>query len=56
MDYIIRSCDFPKKEILMAYLSNFLVINFQKKNFLIDYVTRSCDLLEPRKQVGLQIM
>ena len=36
MDYISRSCDFPKKEILMAYISilgrNFLK-NYQKRKF-----------------------
>ena len=31
---VSRSCDFPKKEILMADISNFLVINFQKTNLM----------------------
>jgi len=32
MDYVIKSCDLPKKEILMDYISNFLV--FWSTNFL----------------------
>jgi len=48
MDYVIRSCDLPKKEILMDSISNFLVswsINFLCRKYLMDYVSRSCDLL-----------
>ena len=36
MDYISRSCDFPKKENLMAYISSFgrnFLKNYQKRKF-----------------------
>ena len=31
MDYISRSCDFPKRKFLMAYISNFLMMKMPKK-------------------------
>jgi hypothetical protein len=34
--YISRSCDLPKKEILMAYISSLKIVleyNFQKRKF-----------------------
>ena len=34
MDYIIGSCDFPKKEILMAYISIFWALFLKEFPFL----------------------
>ena len=45
--YLSKSRDFPKKEILMAYISNFgrhFPKKLPKKEILMDYISRSCDL------------
>jgi hypothetical protein len=47
MAYKHKSHDFPKKEILMAYISElcgFFQIGISKKGSLMAYVSKSCDL------------
>ena len=47
MACVSRSCDLPKKGILMAYISNscdLLVMGSPKMEILMDYISRSCDL------------
>ena len=47
------------KGILMAYVSNhrkWFGIGFPKKESLMDYVSRSCDLLKKKTAGGLVLM
>ena len=50
--YVSRSCDFPKKEILMAYISIPKTILEQEFPFLVilmAYINQSCDPQKARK-------
>ena len=53
--YISRSCDFPKKEILMDYISIFrrYFPKITKKGNLMAYVSRSHD--PPKSKNGEQV-
>ena len=44
MGYISRSCDLPKKEILVAYISSFKIVldRISQKGDLIAYINRLC--------------
>ena len=47
--HLSRSCDLLKKGILMAYVSNhrkWFGIGFPKKENLMDYISRLCNLLK----------
>ena len=46
--YISRSCDLPKKEILVAYISSFKIVldRISQKGDLIAYINRPCGLLK----------
>ena len=50
IDYISRSCDFPKKIFLMDYISIYrrYFPKITKKGNLTDDISRSCDL--PKKE------
>jgi len=43
MDYVIRSCDLPKKEILMGYIINFWVFWGSKIAFLGNFLKKKFD-------------